>query len=89
MEDLYRINDVLTDLAAEFGVDTSTDESADKLDELTHAFAKAFGVHPEHVAQDRDHEPIGQSEYGDEIPDTCKRCGLAVTPDGKRHGFAE
>ena len=44
MENLYRINDVLTSLAAEFGMDTSTDENADKLDELTHKFAETFGI---------------------------------------------
>lgn len=44
MEKLYRINDAMTALAAEFGVDTSTDEACDKLDEITHQFAEMFDI---------------------------------------------
>lgn len=44
MGKLYRINDAMTALAAEFGIDTSTDEVCDKLDEITHQFAEMFGI---------------------------------------------
>jgi hypothetical protein len=41
----------------------------------------------DHVAADKDHAPVGESAYGDEISDNCGVCGLAVTSDGKHHGF--
>jgi len=40
---------------------------------------------PEHIAADKDHEPV---TVGDD-PTNCERCGLAVTWDGKEHGFTE
>jgi hypothetical protein len=36
-------------------------------------------VAQDHINSDNDHSPIGNPE--------CDICGLAVTGDGKRHGF--
>jgi len=44
MEELYRINDVLTALAEELGIQFPNDETKDEvLDSLTHKVAEAFG----------------------------------------------
>lgn len=42
---------------------------------------------PEHQRAEEDHKPIPESAFGDDIPDNCTICGLAVTPDGQRHGY--
>jgi hypothetical protein len=50
MEDLYRINDVLTALAHEFHVAFVNESDEDTtLDNLTHAIADAFAVGPYRV----------------------------------------
>lgn len=48
-----------------------------------------YTASPEHVAADKDHAPVPVSAYGDNMADNCGRCGLAVTADGKHHGFSE
>lgn len=40
-----------------------------------------------HLAADADHTPVPNIDLGDGLSDTCQRCGLATTSDGKRHGF--
>lgn len=40
----------------------------------------------DHIAADKDHAPVGESAYGDDVADTCTVCGLACTGDGKHHG---
>ncbi len=43
-------------------------------------------VKRDHIDADADHEVVRESA-GDELSDTCEKCGLATTSDGKRHGF--
>ena len=42
-------------------------------------------VHQEHIDADADH-PV-EAIFVDGLSDNCKKCGLATTSDGKRHGF--
>lgn len=39
-----------------------------------------------HLDADADHDAVGD-DPGDGIFDNCAKCRLAVTSDGKRHGF--
>ena len=42
--DLYRVNDILTALAQEAGVDTDAEGVDETLNELTHIVADALGI---------------------------------------------
>lgn len=46
MDILDRINDALTVLAADCGINTATDEADEMLDDLTHHVARVFRVNP-------------------------------------------
>lgn len=43
-EELYRINDVITELAAELAVPITTEWEDDVLNDLVHSIAKAFNA---------------------------------------------